>query len=191
MNFGGIQRLTYPSPDHKLVHAHLCGDSRAFALLINAHRDLLWRIVRNACPDEALAHDCLHEGLSRALHSLSTFRGDANVTTWLSRIVFNSTMDFHRGRFGRTPTLPSLSDDSREPQVDSPIPPRDVALRVTLDRALAQLPTSQRDALVQVDLMGYSLNELAEMLGSSAGTIKSRRHRARVFLQEYLSDADA
>jgi RNA polymerase sigma-70 factor (ECF subfamily) len=172
-------------PDAELLSAHVAGDPTAFTTLVHRHRDRLWAVALRTTgnPDEAA--DALQDALLKAHRSAGSFRGDAQVTTWLHRIVVNASLDRLRRAKAR-PTVPLPEHDSAHPvEPSDPLERRELAWEI--DRALRTLPDDQRAALVLVDVEGYSVEETAELLGIPAGTVKSRCSRGRAKLVPLLT----
>ena len=126
-----------------------------------------------------------------AFRRAGSFRGDAAVTTWLHRVVVNACLDRLRAaKVRRAEALPDDLEDrgDRGSLVTGPStttrPTRAVAAerRRRVLAALATLPAEQRAALVLVDMEGYPVAEVAEMLGCAEGTVKSRCSRGRARL---------
>ena len=176
-----------PEPsDADLLRAHVDGDPDAFAELVRRHRDRLWAVALRTTGDREEAADAVQDALLSAHRAAARFRGDAQVTTWLHRIVVNACLDRLRKRQAH-PTVPlpdgrHTDDAPSGPEPAAPAHDHDTALVVR--QALAELPVEQRAALILVDVQGYPVAEAAEMLGVAEGTIKSRcaRGRARMAL---------
>lgn len=188
---GGHLSWLAGQPDAELLHAHVAGDPDAFGVLFQRHRDRLWAVALRTVADREEAADALQDALLSAHRAAGRFRGDAAVTTWLHRIVVNACLDRLRRRQAH-PTVP-LPDGGRPANPDrwsggwtggveptAPAPDHDTALVVR--QALAELPAEQRAALVLVDVQGYPVAEVAQILGVAEGTVKSRCARARARL---------
>jgi RNA polymerase sigma-70 factor (ECF subfamily) len=175
--------------DRALLAAHVAGDADAFAELVRRHRDRLWAVALRTTGDREEASDALQDGLISAFRRAETFRGDAQVTTWLHRIVVNACLDRMRRRKTRpTEALPEEEDRAVELAVEPADDPAEVSERRTdVMAALAQLPDEQRAALVLVDMEGYSVDDAAAILGCAPGTVKSRCSRGRARLVPLLS----
>jgi len=181
-----------PASDEELLRAHAAGDPDAFAELLGRHRDRLWSVALRTLGDREEAADAVQDALLSAHRAAGRFRGDSAVTTWLHRIVVNACLDRVRRRQSH-PTVP-LPDGVRYSDQDAtgvpgrepaaPVVDHDTALVVR--EALAQLPVEQRAALVLVDLHGYPVAEVAEILGVAEGTVKSRCARGRARLAVLL-----
>ena len=140
------------------------------------------RTMRN--PDDAA--DALQDAYISAFRRAETFRGEAAVTTWLHRIVVNACLD----RMRRKSVRPVADDELIEAaERDTPMPDqtgeREVSMEVSA--ALKLLPTDQRAALVLVDMMGYSVEDAAQVLEVPSGTVKSRCARGRAKLAPLLA----
>jgi len=181
--------------DRELLQAHVDGDAEAFGLLFARHRDRLWAVAVRTTGNPEDAADALQEALISAFRRAGSFRGDDAVTTWLHRIVVNSCLD--RMRSNKVRAADALPDDLEEragrgalSTADSDLTPDNAALasdrrRIVLE-ALRTLPPEQRAALVLVDMEGYGVAEVAEILGCAVGTIKSRCARGRARLAPLL-----
>jgi RNA polymerase sigma-70 factor, ECF subfamily len=179
--------------------------------LFARHKDRLWAVALRTVSDPEEAADALQEAMISAFRRAGDFRGESAVTTWLHRIVVNAAVDRLRRKSSRTVTWsgdaetlealaahgtpgrnglgsPSLSAAAGSTAAASAADPADaVETRIDVDAALRMLPPQQRAALVLVDMLGYPVAEVAEILGVSAGTVKSRCARGRARLLPYLS----
>jgi RNA polymerase sigma-70 factor (ECF subfamily) len=182
--------------DHELLQAHVAGDPDAFGILFRRHRDRLWAVALRTMGNPDDAADGLQDGMIAAYRRAGSFRGDAAVTTWLHRVVVNACLDRIRAaKVRRAEPLPEDLDEwgdrgSLSTATPEAADPADLAVsherRRTVLAALAQLPAEQRAALVLVDMEGYPVADVAEMLDCAVGTVKSRCSRARARLAPLL-----
>ncbi|BCJ71776.1 putative alternative RNA polymerase sigma factor SigM [Catellatospora sp. IY07-71] len=186
--------MTGPDPrtDEELLAAHAAGEPDAFGVLFRRHRDRLWAVALRTTNDREDAADALQEAMLSAHRAAARFRGEAAVTTWLHRIVVNACVDRLRRRQAHfTLPLPGQAgaeeDDRHGAARNEPAAPStDHDTAMVVRAALAELPYEQRAALVLVDLQGYSVAEVAEMMGVAEGTVKSRCSRGRARLAVML-----
>ncbi|MDR7253059.1 RNA polymerase sigma-70 factor (ECF subfamily) [Nocardioides sp. BE266] len=191
--------MTTPASDERsdqaLLRAHVDGDAEAFGVLFSRHRDRLWAVALRTMGNPEDAADGLQDGMIAAFRRAGSFRGEAAVTTWLHRVVVNACLD--RLRAAKIRRLEALPDDvedrgtlvataEHDDQPDAAA--EDAERRRRVLAALATLPPDQRAALVLVDMEGYPVAEVAEMLGCAEGTVKSRCSRGRAKLADLLLD---
>lgn len=173
--------------DDALLRQHVAGDPDAFGELVRRHRDRLWAVALRTLGNPDDAADGLQDGLLNAFRRAGSYRGDAAVTTWLHRIVVNACLDRTR-RVAARPTSVLEEDDHSQRLASPDSDPADTATRrLDIQNALGTLPTDQRVPLVLVDMEGYSVAEVAQLLGVPAGTVKSRCARARAKLAPLLA----
>ncbi len=185
--------------DADLLSAHVHGDAEAFGVLFARHRDRLWAVALRTMSNPEDAADGLQDGMIAAFRRAGSFRGEAAVTTWLHRVVVNACLDRLRAaKVRRAEALPDDLEDrgGRGSLVtqDGTHDPADLSVVAERQRrvlaALDTLPPAQRAALVLVDMEGYPVHEVAEMLGCAEGTVKSRCFRGRARLADLLGDLD-
>ena len=176
--------------DAELLRQHVAGDADAFGQLFHRHRDRLWAVAVRTLGDPEEAADALQDALIAAFRRAGSFRGDSAVTTWLHRIVVNSALDRIRRRAARAAA--SVQDDDAldalatgGQHLNDPSASTDTALDV--HAALGTLVPDQREALVLVDMLGYSIADAAKVLRVSEGTVKSRAARGRARLLPQLA----
>ncbi len=183
--------------DSALLRAHVTGDRDAFGELVRRHRDRLWAVALRTLGDREEAADAVQDALLSAYRAADRFRGDSAVTTWLHRIVVNACLDRARRRQARpTVPLPEIETASSFRTGAGAVNDRDIGngrdiendadTAMTVRAALAQLPIEQRIPLVLLDMQGYSVAEIADLLGVAEGTVKSRCARGRARLAVML-----
>ncbi|SDS73450.1 RNA polymerase sigma factor SigM [Microlunatus soli] len=183
--------------DTELLAAHVNGNPLAFSVLVTRHRDRMWAVALRTMRNPEEAADALQEAYISAFRRAASFRGDAQVTTWLHRVVVNSCLDrIRRNKVRAAEPLPE--DPDRAEELATTVDTTDQVLegeqRADIVTALGTLNADQRAALVLVDMEGYSVEEAAGMLGCATGTVKSRCARGRaklVPLLRHLREPDA
>ena len=169
--------------DEDLIARHNAGDQAAFGVLVSRHRDRAWAVALRTLGDPNDAADAVQEAFVKAFRTVGAFRGDAQFSTWLHRIVVNACLD-HMRRSRVRPTSPL--DETAAAVADPADPIGRTELGHDVVAALSRITPDQRTAIVLVDVEGYSVDEAAALLGVPAGTVKSRCHRGRVQLAELL-----
>ncbi|TDD09586.1 RNA polymerase sigma factor SigM [Nonomuraea diastatica] len=172
--------------DAELLAAHINGDPHAFSDIVKRHRDRMWAVALRTLGDPDEAADAVQDAFVSAYRKAATFRGEAAVTTWLHRIVVNACLD----RMRRKSVRPVADDELIEAaERETPLPDQTVEREVSMEvsAALKLLPGDQRAALVLVDMMGYSVEDAAQVLQVPSGTVKSRCARGRAKLAPILS----
>ncbi|WP_046468737.1 RNA polymerase sigma factor SigM [Allosalinactinospora lopnorensis] len=178
-------------PDKELLSRHAQGDDQAFNELVKRHRERMWAVAVRVLGDPEEASDALQDAFLSAFRGAHRFRGDAQVSTWLHRIVINACHDRMRRKLVR-PSVPTddatldvLSNERTKGTTPDPTGRSDSSLDV--QAALENLPPEQRLALILVDMLGYRVDEAAEILEIASGTVKSRCARGRARLLPYLA----
>lgn len=167
--------------DRELLAAHCAGNADAFGELFRRHKDRMWAVALRTCRDPELAADAVQDGFIAAFRRAESFRGDAQVTTWLHRVIVNACLDRLR-RVKPTSELPEYELADRRDEHASAV------ARLDVQQALGQIPEAQRLALTLVDMQGLSVAEAAAVLEVAEGTIKSRCARGRAALAQLLRD---
>jgi len=167
-------------------------DPGAVRTIIQQHNQRLYRIARSILRDDAEAEDALQEAYLRAFTHLQDFRGEAQLGTWLSRIVINEALGRRRRqRLVITADIPSpgpaaeiIPFPTSNPDPETSMAQREI--RALLERAIDDLPEAFRTVLVARVIEGMSVEETAEVLELRPETVKTRLHRARKLLREEM-----
>ncbi len=176
-----VQRTEEIDPD--VLAAAMRGDDEAFVSVMR-HYDRRLRIVAyHVVGNRQLMDDVLQEVTLRVYRSLSGFRGDSSLGTWLCHITYRVSCDLI-ARADRLYPLPP--DELPEPRDCEPDPAETLALRAALADAFAALPPEQRLAVLLVDREGYDYATTAEILDVPPGTLASRLSAARAKLRGCL-----
>lgn len=182
--------------ESSLVARALGGDATAFRVIIESHNRRLFRLARTVMKDDTEAEDVVQETYLRAFANLSTFRGEASLATWLTRIALNEALGRkHKQRPAVTlETLEVMQKTGGQiipfPNMNTGADPERSAaqseIRKMLERAVDGLPEAFRLVFVLRDVEEMSIEETAAYLGIRAETVKTRLHRARRMLRESL-----
>jgi RNA polymerase sigma-70 factor (ECF subfamily) len=172
--------------DRDLVEAAQRGDQAAFVDLVRSRGDRFYAIAYRILRDVDRAEDALQDALVIAWRDLRDLRDPDRFDAWVHRVLTNvciAQAGRERKRVSNLYVLP----------IDGPAAPDDllgVAMRDQLDRGFRRLSADERAILVLRHYVGYEPIEIAELLGLSAGTIRSRLHHAHRAMRAAL-DADA
>ena len=183
--------------DTQLLARIRAGDKSACAICIEQHSPQVYRLALRLMQNEADAEDVLQETFLNAFQAIDNFEGRSTISTWLFRIAYNAAMNRLR--------RPILMDLSVEDTLDSSedgallptqffdwccLPEEDfhtAEVQTQLEQAMRQLSPTLRSVFVLRELEGLSVQETAEALDVSPDVIKTRLHRARLFLRDQLS----
>ena len=165
------------------------GDVDAFNEIYRMHAGRVYALCLRLTADSTAARELTQDVFVRAWEALPSFRGDANLTTWLHRIAVNAMLMEKRSERRRNARITHADEDDDEgpEMLEGVSPPQDVATSIDLERAVAALPPGVRRAFVLHDVEGYSHDEIARMTGLAAGTLRAQLHRARQLLMKALS----
>ena len=190
--------------DEELVTRAKADDQRAITELIHRYQPKAYAIAFHLCSEESdEVRDVTQEAFLKAIRSIKKFRGQASFSTWFYRIVVNTCRDFLRRKrkkewlFSLWQGKPHGNGISQEKSKEQPDPkghngPMAVftGKQLTYDvrNALKALPDKQRMVFQLKVLHEMTIREIAQVTGSSEGTIKSHLFRATHFLRNVLKD---
>jgi RNA polymerase sigma-70 factor (ECF subfamily) len=166
-----------------LVARVLAGDERAERELYDRHVDRVYRLSYRMVGDADLAADCTQETFIRVFSRLSTFRGEAALSTWITSIAFSVVYNGLRRvkRARETETDLDQAAEAPAPRMAEP------DLKTSLQQAIDGLPEGYRTVFVMHDVEGFTHDEIARALGIQEGTSKAQLSRARAKLRRSLS----
>lgn len=158
------------------------------------YQEAAYNLAYRLLGDRERAADATQEAFLSAYLHLADLQGPS-FRSWLLRIVANQCYDLlRRARVRAARSLEEMADQGLDP-VEGGESPEEGALRseqrLALERCLGTLPVDQRAVLVLSDIQGSSYQEIAAVLGLSAGTVKSRLSRARGKMRDCLTAAGA
>jgi RNA polymerase sigma-70 factor, ECF subfamily len=163
------------------------GDRLALEALCVRHAPRVERLAQHLLRNREDAGDAAQEALAKMCIRIGQFRGDAQFTTWLHRLVVNTCRDAaerHKARMHEP-----LGDDLRAGPDGDPHRAAGMSeLRRELCDSLAGISPRQAQVIVLRDAMGYSFEEIAEAAGMPVGTAKCHAHRGRARLREKLDE---
>ncbi len=182
--------------DHQLIAECLQGRSEAFGELVARYQNRLYNTVYRLLDSAEDAQDVVQEAFLSAYQSLDSFKGDSQFYTWLYRIAFNTAISFKRKqRVVLSMHTMRENGGNLEPLDPSEFSQPEHALQRQeeerrIQRALNRLSPEHRAVLIMKDMEGQKYEEMAEILQVPIGTIRSRLHRARLELREWLQQEE-
>jgi len=171
-------------------------DIAPFEALMRQYNARLFRVARSILKDDAEAEDALQEAYIQAYRKMANFRGDAEMGTWLTRIVINQALMQLRRRRRERIVVPFNNQGSDQDAQEADVAdahaesPSDITLRAELrriiERRIDELPVGFRTVFVMREVEEMTVHETAECLGIPDATVRTRLFRARALLRESL-----
>ena len=178
--------------DLELVKRAQRGESDAFADLFHAHKGRIYSICLRMTNNTAQAEDLTQDAFLQVFRKISTFKGNSALSTWLYRIAVNTVLMHFRKKALKQVSLdePASHDATR---VRREYGGRDGRLagsvdRITLTRAIKELPPGYRTIFLLHEVEGYEHQEIAKILNCSVGNSKSQLHKAKLRIREFLAE---
>ena len=189
--------VVQPATDHALLEGTLAGDEDAFAELVGRYRNQITSYIYRMVNDYDTAVDLAQETFIRVYRAAARYQTTHAFSTYIYRIATNVAIsELRKRKRRRLVSLTGLltSPDGEELMDFQPVdekPLQDIALidaekRAVIKRAISTLPDRYRAPLVLRDVEGKSYDEIAAILQTSEGTVKSRINRARNFLRDKM-----
>jgi RNA polymerase sigma-70 factor (ECF subfamily) len=170
------------------------GDATAFDTLITRYSGDIYTLLYRLTENEEEARDLTQETFLSALKAVKNFRGDADLKTWLYRIAVNHSRNRFRWWKSRkvdstfsldedeNPLSERIQSNSENPEMATLRKEREFLLR----KALQELPDNFKEVVILRDIEGLSYEEIANLLQTNVGTVKSRIARGREELRRKL-----
>ncbi len=184
--------------DHRLVEGLRRGEASAVEALVDRYGGWIHRVTCRLLDDPRDAEEVTQDVLLTVVRKIHTFKGEAAFSSWLYRIATNAAYQRVRARRARPevsldPFLPVFDEEGRhaQPVVDWSSQLDDPAVaaetRTAIERSLSRLPEEYRVVILLHDVEGLPNEEVAASLGLTVAAVKSRVHRARLFLRQELA----
>ena len=181
--------------DKVLVERVQNGDVAAFDVLVRKYRERLYGIIYNMTSNREDAADLTQDAFIKAFSSINRFQGKSAFFTWLYRIGVNTALShMKRNRFRRFFSLEHIQEEGSNAQVFETLAAKHKSekgallseLQEKLNEAMQKLSPKHRTVVVLFEIEGLSHQEIAEIVGCSVGTVRSRLHYAKQQLQADL-----
>ena len=180
--------------DEALVARCQNGDGESFATLVSRYERPVFNLAFRMLGNVEDARDVAQAAFLKALENLHRFDPRYRFFSWLYRIAMNEALMRIRKNKHRPRSLEVVDEDGERREIDvEDWSPRPVERLLTkelggkLDRAIARLPEDYRGAFLLRDVEGLSNEQIAKAMKLSVPAVKSRIHRARVFLRNELA----
>jgi RNA polymerase sigma-70 factor (ECF subfamily) len=190
------ERQQEADADLGIVRQVQAGDVGAFDKLIVKYRERVFGVVYNLTANREDASDLTQEAFIKAFQAINRFQGNCSFFTWLYKIAVNTTLShLRKNRMRSFFSLEKLNEEGAGSEVidqlmDKHGADRDAYLRELqekLNEAMQKLSIPHRTVITLFEIDGLSHAEIAEIMGCSEGTVRSRLHYAKQFLQGELS----
>ena len=181
--------------DDSLVRDVRRGSPTAFGAMMRRYNRRLYRTARAILKDDSLAEDALQEAYLAAFRHMDEFRGDAALSTWLTRIVVNQALQALRRTRRDRVVVPFEESDAQHEALnvaDSPdTGPENMLLRAQtrrlIERNIDALPEGYRTVFVLREVEDLTVEETAAALDIPPATVRTRLFRAKARLRESLA----
>lgn len=203
-----IKTITKPlvsSPERRLeadedlviVRRIQAGDVDAFDSLILKYRERVYSVIYNLTSNREDASDLTQEAFIKAFQSIKRFKGQSSFFTWLYRISLNTSLThLRKNKLRRFFSFEKMVEEDHtegfienlKTESDSDKAALMTELQERLNDAFQKLSVKHRTVITLFEIDGLSHKEIADIVGTSIGTVRSRLHYAKQFLQGELKD---
>ena len=203
-----IKTITKPlvsSPERRLeadedlviVRNIQAGDVDAFDSLIFKYRERVYSVIYNLTSNREDASDLTQETFIKAFQSINRFKGKSSFFTWLYRISLNTSLThLRKNKLRRFFSFEKMVEEDHtegfienlRTESDSDKAALMTELQERLNDAFQKLSVKHRTVITLFEIDGLSHKEIADIVGTSIGTVRSRLHYAKQFLQGELKD---
>ncbi|MFK3667883.1 RNA polymerase sigma factor [Ochrobactrum teleogrylli] len=190
-----VPKVSDVQSDVELIRLAALRDETAIRQIIRTYNRRLYRLARAIMGNDADAEDVVQEAYIRAFNKLSSFRHEASLSTWLSRITINEALMRQRSKHRQKRSAPPNLPRHEAQIINFPLdrtdedPERIMAQRQILqivEEATDALPEIYRLVFVARVIEGLSLEETAALLELETATVKTRLFRARKLIKDQL-----
>lgn len=189
------ERQLEADSDWEIVVKVQAGDVGAFDQLVMRYRERVYGVVYNMTSNREDAADLTQDAFIKAFQSINRFQGQSSFFTWLYRIAVNSTLSHLRKSKLRTFfSFEKITEDEKTTELLAQLTDKDGAdketyvreLQEKLNEAMQKLSIKHRTVVTLFEIDGLSHEQIAEVVGCSVGTVRSRLHYAKQLLQSEL-----
>ncbi|MEO1228785.1 MAG: RNA polymerase sigma factor [Myxococcota bacterium] len=180
---GELRKPAGKDPGPELLERWRAGDPTAFTAIFRSYRGLVWRVLHRLLRGDPELEDVVQLVFIEVHRSLDRFEGRARLSSWITRVALNVGYHHLRRKKSRPADYRAEYRDVDAPDERPGVDPeagargREAAARV--HEVLAQLPEKKRTVFLLVDLEGLTHDQVAEIVGASAATVRTRLFYAR------------
>ncbi|MHB1049541.1 MAG: RNA polymerase sigma factor [Bacteroidota bacterium] len=177
-----------PNTDHDIVRRIVAGEQKAYADLVDRHKDRAMTLAVRMLKNRSEAEEALQDSFVRAFRALPAFEWKSSFSTWFYRIVFNVCSSRLSGR--KNPTTVSIDDDDELKRIE--VPSEDEAVDVHFEmleftgivrQEIEKMDEAYSAILTLFYVQEMSYEEIGSVTGLPLGTVKNRLFRARTLLR--------
>ena len=171
-------------PEFVLIDRILAGNQHLYAELVNRYKSYAFTIAFKVVENRPEAEEVAQDSFVKAFHHLINFKRDSKFSTWLYRIVFNTSVSYKRKRKDTYQSIENTVIEYRQ-EAEGMLERSDK--KKYINAALQKLNEADKLAITLFYLKEFSLEEIADITGMQANTVKVRLHRARQRLADELT----
>jgi RNA polymerase sigma-70 factor (ECF subfamily) len=183
--------------DWAVVQRVQAGNVGAFDQLVQKYREQIFAVIYNMTSNREDASDLTQEAFIKAFRAIGRFKGKASFFTWLYKIAINTTVSFLKKRNRRRfISYENIDEEASGAEIVERLTAKNRSekgaliseLQEKLNDALQKLSLKHRTVVILHEIEGLEHTQIAEITGSTVGTVRSRLHYAKQQLQSYLKD---
>ncbi len=184
VNVDQTTETTLNASDEDLVRRIQAGDGDAFGLIYEKHVRRIYALCLRMLSDPRQAEEATQDVFVRMWETINSFQFRSAFRTWFHRLGVNVVLGYIRTAKRRSDRTWSVEDvDVFQREVREAMP----ETRLDLEEAIARLPAGAKEVLILHDIEGFRYREIAELIGTAEGTVKSQLSRARRLVREALA----
>lgn len=179
-------------PNRRAADLRIAERAQTFAEVFRAHNARVYSVCLRMTKNTAQAEDLTQDAFLQVFRKLSTFKGHSALSTWLYRIAVNTVLMHFRKKALKQisldepssydATLPRREYGSRDSRLSGAVD------RITLTRAIQDLPAGYRTVFLLHEVKGYEHQEIAKILACSVGNSKSQLHKAKSRIRKIMGE---
>lgn len=185
-----------PRDDIHYIDQVISGQTEAFAVLVDRHKDMVFTLALNISRNREDAEEITQDAFMKAYGKLASFRRDSRFSTWLYRIVYNEAVTRMRKRKLQTVALEDeIMENTSDGEVEDEIHQMDeTEQKAVIAWILDSLPVTDRVLVTLFYLENQTIGEISQVTGMGESNVKVRLHRTRkklfASLHQYIEQKD-